>query len=105
MFCLESHAVLKPKEFKQKYKNKLLQKHKAIQYRLQKTNDIALKKCNSMYNNIRTNTEECHVIWDEMKEISQEYLDNKEELILLEKYNLTSFIIYKVCKSFSNHST
>ena len=85
MFCLESHAVLKPKEFKQKYKNKLLQKHKAIQYRLQIKNDIALKKCNSMYNNIRTNTEECHVIWDEMKEISQEYLDNKEELILLEK--------------------
>jgi hypothetical protein len=104
MFCTLSSPVIQSLTFKQKYKNKLLQKHTKIQHRLKIKNEIALKKCNLMYN-INTSNEECHVIWDEMKEISQEYLDNKEELILLEKYNFTSFIIYKVCKSFSNHNT
>jgi hypothetical protein len=104
MFCFLSSPVIQSLTFKQKYKNKLLQRHTKIQQRLQIKNDIALKKCNLIVDN-NTNSEECHVIWDEMKEISQEYIDNKEELILLEKYHLLSFLIFKVCKSFNKINT
>lgn len=100
MFCSLSSHVIQSLTFKQKCKNKLLQKHIKIQQRLKIKNDIALKKCNLMYG-IYTNTEECKVIWDDIKVISQEYIENKEDLIMLKRYNFISFIIYKVCKSFN----
>lgn len=98
-YSLSTHHVLQSLNFKQKYKKNLLHKKTTIQNSLKEKNDVALRKCNVMYN---INHEDCTDIWNEIKSLSQEYMDIKDELEMVEIYTCHKIFMIKLFQLFNN---
>jgi hypothetical protein len=99
-YSLLTNHLIHPLNFKQNYKKKLLNKKTTIQNSLKEKNDIALRNCNLLYN---IKNEECTDVWNEIKLLSQEYINIKDELNILEIYSCHKFLIFKLFQFVKNN--